>query len=159
MYIRSWSLIYPINQIMEIIEGLWQHRGSRVIPHLLSKISEIIISKLKAHKSSSATLMLTEESYHRLRGCSVSGMLLRAAPSSMKNAESRRDARKPESHRKWSWSGRKKLRWWGVYYFKSRTAANHYFHSQLICSLFCINVKLVGKKTQKVNFITFINHT
>lgn len=48
--------------------------------------------------SPSATLIFTRASYHRLRGWAVSGMLLRAAPSSMKTVERRRDARKPEIH-------------------------------------------------------------
>lgn len=41
---------------------------------------------------------LTRASYHRLKGWPVSGILLRAAPSTMKRVERRRDARKPGIH-------------------------------------------------------------
>lgn len=58
----------------------------------------------------SATIMFTEETYHRLRGCSVSGTLLRAAPSSMKNEERRRDARKPGRHEIMVMEGEKRVR-------------------------------------------------
>ncbi|KAG7220314.1 hypothetical protein INR49_010148 [Caranx melampygus] len=50
----------------------------------------------RANTHSSST---TGTSYHRLRGCSVSGTLRRAAPSSMKKADRRRDARKPGRHK------------------------------------------------------------
>lgn len=46
----------------------------------------------------SATLIFTQASYHRLKGWPVSGILLRAAPSTMKRVERRRDARKPGIH-------------------------------------------------------------
>lgn len=47
-----------------------------------------------------ASITIREESYHRLRFKSASGMLLKAAPSSMKKAESRRDGRRPARAKK-----------------------------------------------------------
>ena len=48
------------------------------------------------------------ESHHRLRCWSVTGMLRRAAPNSMKKVERRRDARKPGRNKIWSEKKRKK---------------------------------------------------
>lgn len=91
------------------MEVLWLHWRSRVTLCLLFQN----LSNDHHDTSStepSATLLFTEESYHRLRCWSVSGMLLSAAPTSMKNAERRRDALKPGRHE----TGEKRVIWWQI---------------------------------------------
>lgn len=53
----------------------------------------------KTHREE-ASIMIKEGSYHRLRFKSASGMLRKAAPSSIKSAESRRDGRRPARPKK-----------------------------------------------------------
>lgn len=85
------------NQIMEILLALQLCWISQDVLCLHSKTFQKISIALTLLEPS---ISIEEDSYHRLIFKSVSGTLLKAEPSSMNSAESRRDDRRPGRQRK-----------------------------------------------------------
>lgn len=94
------------NQIMEIPLALQLCWISQDVLCLQSKTFQKISIALTLLEPS---ISIKDDSYHRLIFKSVSGTLLKAEPSSMNSAESRRDDRRPGRQRK---RKRKKHGWW-----------------------------------------------
>lgn len=127
LYLFFFPIFFPpINWCTELLQNwLWQFDGKsfpnksnyvnygglmsalKITSHSLPPFQSL--SKDPHHTGPvepSAGITFTEESYHRLRCSSVSGTLLRTAPSSMRNPERRRDARRPGGHMIGGWKGK-----------------------------------------------------
>lgn len=138
-----------INKVMEKMLGLWLLviRGHASLSASFPKPSKGSLSNI-SHGAICFHTVYREESYHRLRGCCVSGMLRSADPSSMNNVERRRDARKPATHKtrshKWrknKWKAGEQItaqmaRRWLMspsHIYNQRPFYCCCFHSELIC--------------------------